>query len=104
MIKIFKYLNKKQVLQIFLSLIFIVASVYLALKIPDYMAKITIYVETPGHSVSEIIGEGKWMILCAFGSLLSSIIVGYLSAVISSSFSRDIRSRIFKKVEAFSKK
>lgn len=104
MIKIFKYLNKKQVLQIFLSLIFIVASVYLDLKIPDYMAKITIYVETPGHSVREIIGEGKWMILCAFGSLLSSIIVGYLSAVISSSFSRDIRSRIFKKVEAFSKK
>ena len=104
MIKIFKYLNKKQVLQIFLSLIFIVASVYLDLKIPDYMAKITIYVETPGHSVREIVGEGKWMILCAFGSLLSSIIVGYLSAVISSSFSRDIRSRIFKKVEAFSKK
>lgn len=104
MIKILKYLNKKQVLQIFLSLIFIVASVYLDLKIPDYMAKITIYVETPGHSVREIIGEGKWMILCAFGSLLSSIIVGYLSAVISSSFSRDIRSRIFKKVEAFSKK
>lgn len=104
MIKILKYLNKKQVLQLFLSLIFIVASVYLDLKIPDYMAKITIYVETPGHSVREIIGEGKWMILCAFGSLLSSIIVGYLSAVISSSFSRDIRSRIFKKVEAFSKK
>ena len=104
MIKIFKYLNKKQVLQLFLSLIFIVASVYLDLKIPDYMAKITIYVETPGHSVREIIGEGKWMILCAFGSLLSSIIVGYLSAVISSSFSRDIRSRVFKKVEAFSKK
>ena len=104
MIKILKYLNKKQVLQLFLSLIFIVASVYLDLKIPDYMAKITIYVETPNHSVREIIGEGKWMILCAFGSLLSSIIVGYLSAVISSSFSRDIRSRIFKKVEAFSKK
>ena len=104
MIKILKYLNKKQVLQLFLSLIFIVASVYLDLKIPDYMAKITIYVETPGHSVREIIGEGKWMILCALGSLLSSIIVGYLSAVISSSFSRDIRSRIFKKVEAFSKK
>lgn len=104
MIKIFKYLNKKQVLQIFLSLIFIVASVYLDLKIPDYMAKITLYVETPGHSVREIVGEGKWMILCAFGSLLSSIMVGYLSAVISSSFSRDIRSRIFKKVQAFSKK
>ena len=65
MIKILKYLNKKQGLQIFISLLLIVASVYLDLKIPDYMAKITMYVQTPGHSVSEIIGEGKWMILCA---------------------------------------
>lgn len=33
MIKIFKYLNKKQVWQIFLSLILIVGTVYLDLKI-----------------------------------------------------------------------
>lgn len=43
MIKIFKYLNKKQVIQIILSLLLIVASVYLDLKIPDYMSKITMY-------------------------------------------------------------
>lgn len=104
MIKIFKYLNKKQGLQILVSLLLIVASVYLDLKIPDYMAKITMYVQTPGHSVSEIIGEGKWMILCALASLLSTVLVGYLSSVISSSFSRDLRSSIFAKVESFSQK
>lgn len=104
MIKIFKYLNKKQVIQIILSLILIVASVYLDLKIPDYMSKITMYVQSPGHTVGEIIGEGKWMLLCALASLLSTILVGYLSAIISSSFSRDLRSRLFSKVESFSQK
>ncbi|MFQ9333371.1 MAG: ABC transporter ATP-binding protein, partial [Finegoldia magna] len=69
LIKIIRYLNKKQWMQIFLSFVFIVTQVYLDLKIPDYMSKITMYVESPGHSVSDIIGEGKWMLLCAFGSL-----------------------------------
>ena len=104
LIKIFKYLNKKQWIQILLSLVFIVTQVFLDLKIPDYMSKITMYVESPGHTVSDIVGEGKWMLLCAFGSLLSAIIVGYLASKISASFSKNLRSRIFSKVESFSMK
>lgn len=104
LIKIFKYLNKKQWIQILLSLVFIVTQVFLDLKIPDYMSKITMYVESPGHTVNDIIGEGKWMLLCAFGSLLSAIIVGYLASKISASFSKNLRSRIFSKVESFSMK
>ena len=62
------------------------------------------YVESPGHTVSDIIAEGKWMLLCAFGSLFSAIIVGYLASKISASFSKNLRSRIFSKVESFSMK
>lgn len=62
------------------------------------------YVESPGHTVSDIIGEGKWMLLCAFGSLISAIIVGFLASKVSASFSKDLRSRIFSKVESFSMK
>ena len=104
MIKIIRYLNKKQWMQILLSFVFIVTQVYLDLKIPDYMSKITMYVESPGHTVSDIIGEGKWMLLCAFGSLISAIIVGFLASKVSASFSKDLRSRIFSKVESFSMK
>ncbi|MDU7926425.1 MAG: ABC transporter permease, partial [Finegoldia magna] len=104
LIKIIRYLNKKQWMQILLSFVFIIAQVYLDLKIPDYMSKITMYVESPGHTVSDIIGEGKWMLLCAFGSLISAIIVGYLASKVSASFSKDLRSRIFSKVESFSMK
>ena len=104
LIRIIRYLNKKQWMQILLSFVFIVTQVYLDLKIPDYMSKITMYVESPGHSVSDIIGEGKWMLLCAFGSLISAIIVGFLASKVSASFSKDLRSRIFSKVESFSMK
>lgn len=104
LIRIIRYLNKKQWMQILLSFVFIITQVYLDLKIPDYMSKITMYVESPGHSVSDIIAEGKWMLLCAFGSLISAIIVGYLASKVSASFSKDLRSRIFSKVESFSMK
>lgn len=104
LIKIIRYLNKKQWMQILLSFVFIITQVYLDLKIPDYMSKITMYVESPGHTVSDIIGEGKWMLLCAFGSLISAIIVGFLASKVSASFSKDLRSRIFSKVESFSMK
>ena len=104
LIRIIRYLNKKQWMQILLSFVFIITQVYLDLKIPDYMSKITMYVESPGHTVSDIIGEGKWMLLCAFGSLISAIIVGYLASKVSASFSKDLRSRIFSKVESFSMK
>lgn len=104
LIRIIRYLNKKQWMQILLSFVFIVTQVYLDLKIPDYMSKITMYVESPGHTVSDIIGEGKWMLLCAFGSLISAIIVGFLASKVSASFSKDLRSRIFSKVESFSMK
>ena len=80
MIKIFKYLNKKQWMQILLSLVFIVTQVFLDLKIPDSMSKITMYVESPGYTVGDIIGEGKWMLMCAFASLYSSELYALITA------------------------
>ena len=50
MIKICKYLSKSEWFQLFLGLIFIVAGVYLQLKLPDYMADITTLVETIIHA------------------------------------------------------
>ena len=38
------------------------------------------------------------MLLCALGSLTSAVIVGYLTSFLSSDFSLNIRSKIFKKV------
>lgn len=41
------------------------------------------------------------MLACAFGSLISSIIVGYFAANIAATFSRDLRKDVFRKVEEF---
>ena len=86
---------------IILCIIFVVIQVWLDLKLPDYMSSITRLVQTEGSSMNEIILQGVYMLLCAFGSLLSAICVGYMSSLLSASFSKILRKKIFNKVEDF---
>jgi ABC-type multidrug transport system, ATPase and permease components len=102
MIKIFKYLKKMEWTLAGISLVFIVVQVWLDLKLPDYMSNITQLVITQGSRMSEILTAGGWMLLCAFGSLLSSIIVAAFAARIAANFSARLRSLLFEKVESFS--
>ncbi len=99
MIKLIKFWNKKDKLNIFLCILFVVGSVWLELKMPDYMSEITILVQTEGSKMKDILINGGYMLLCAFGSLICAVVTGYLSAHISSDFSKKIRKAIFDKVE-----
>ncbi len=101
MIKLIKKLTKKQVLLILISIIFIAFQVWLDLKIPDYMNEITKYVQTEGSTMSDVLKPGSKMVICAFGSLLSSVVVGYFAAYIAASFSKKLRKEIFEKVGTF---
>ncbi len=102
MLKIFKYLKPKDWLIVLISLVFIVAQVWLDLKLPDYMSDITKLVQTPGSEMSEIWKAGGYMLLCALGSLVATIIVGYFVSGIAAGLSRTLRSNVFRKVESFS--
>ncbi|MDR2720286.1 MAG: ABC transporter ATP-binding protein/permease, partial [Nitrososphaerota archaeon] len=102
MFKIFKYLSSKEWLLIGFSLVFIVAQVWLDLKLPDYMNEITMIVQTPGSAMSDVWIAGGYMILCTLGSLVAAVIVGFFAARIGASFSQRLRSLLFNKVESFS--
>ena len=97
MLKLFKNLNKKQILFMIISIVFIFVQVNLELKLPDYMANITKLVQTNGNS-HDILLEGGKMLGCALLSLMTSIIVGYLATYIASSFGMNIRGKVYRKV------
>ena len=101
MIKIFKNFTKKEYLLILLVAILVVFSVYLDLKMPEYMSDITVLVQTDGSKMNDILIAGAHMMLCAFGSLFCTIIVGYFTSLLAARFSRSVRRKIFTKVEAF---
>ncbi len=100
MLKLIKKLTKKQVLLVFISIAFVAFQVYLDLKIPDYMNEITKYVQS-GGTIKDVLKPGSYMVLCAFGSLLSSVIVGYFASYIAASFSKNLRKDIFSKIGSF---
>ena len=100
MLKLFKKFSKKDVLFIIISIIMIIAQVYLDLKTPDYMSEITQLVKTQGSQMSDIWKNGSMMLVCSLGSLILTIITGYLVANVAANLSKNIRKEIFEKVES----
>ena len=91
MFKLMKNFEKKDYLLIILVIFLIIAQVWLDLKMPDYMSEITMLVKTEGSKMSDILYNGGLMILCSFGSLISTIISGYFLALLASGFSSKLR-------------
>lgn len=102
MIQLFKKLKAIEWALFGVSFIFIIAQVWLDLKLPDYMSEITQLVQTPGSEMKEILVAGGWMLLCAFGSLATSMIAAAISAKIASNLSARLRLNLFDKVQSFS--
>lgn len=102
MFRLVKKFNKKDVSIVLVCLALISFQVWLDLKLPDYMSTITSLLQQESTQIKDILEQGVYMLLCAGGSLVSAIIVGYLASLLSSTFSRKIRRQIFDKVQSFS--
>lgn len=103
MLKVLKYLDKRQWGEAILASLFVVVMVFFDLTLPDYMSNITTLVETPGSEMGEIIEQGLLMLGCAIGSMIASCIVAYLAAKVGAGLSRTLRNEVFEKANELSK-
>lgn len=101
MFKLFKNFTKKDIAAIITCIALIVFQVWLDLRLPDYMSEITKLVQTEGSTILEILVQGGYMMVCAFGSLLSSFVVGYIASKLSANFSYTLRGKVYNKVLSF---
>ena len=99
MFKLLRRLQRRDYLYILLAVLFIAGQVGLELKMPEYMSTITRLVQTEGSEMREIVQNGAMMMLCAFGSLVSTIIAGWFVSRVGADFSYIIRKQVFDKVE-----
>ena len=98
---ILKYLNPKQWVLVCVCAVFIIFQIYLDLRIPEYMNAMTDAILD--GTAKELMGTyGAGMALCAFLSLCSSLIAGFIAAYITSELCRELRKRQFEKVQTFS--
>lgn len=98
MFKLFKNFDKKDYFFIFVVFLLVLFQVWLDLKMPDYMSAITRLVQSDGSKMAEILKNGGFMMLCAFGSLITAVFTGYIVSNVSSNFSMNIREKLFKKI------
>ena len=102
MTKLFRYLKKREWAMAAVSLVFIVAQIWLDLRLPEYMSEITILVQTEGSVMSDILSAGGKMLVCALASMLLAIATGFFSAIIAASISRTLQDKLYHKVLSFS--
>ncbi len=102
MVKLFRYLKKREWIMAAVSLVFIISQVWLDLRLPEYMSEITVLVQTDGSTMSEILTAGGKMLGCALGSMAMAIITCYFASVIAASVSKRLQSELYHKVLSFS--
>lgn len=100
MFKLIKYFKPYLwLIVVLLALTYI--QVYANLRLPDYTAQI-VNDGIVGNDHNVVINSGLWMLLITLIGAIATIGIGYLAAKIASGFARDIRNKIFEKVESFS--
>lgn len=101
MLKLMKKLNKKDYGIVIACIFLMIIQVWLELKIPEFMSKITSLVQTGSGTMNDILEQGFYMVSCALISFGTAVIIGYFAALLSASVSLKLRKRIFSKVESF---
>ncbi len=102
MIKILKEFSKKEVWLMIICIILIVGQVWIDLKLPEYMWKITELIETEGTQIQDIVRQWIQMLSITLISVLISMVLVFCSSKIAANFSAKLRARIYDKVQSFS--
>lgn len=104
MLKLFKKMHSREWKMAGICALLIIGQIYFELRLPDYMSNLTVLIETPGSSMSEVYRTGAEMLACTLASAALSILCGYLVSRIAGGFSYTIRELVFKKVADFGQK
>ncbi len=102
MVKLFKYMGRRDWLIALIAATFTVLRVYFELKIPELMKQVTELVMTEGNSLDMILSTGGRMLLTALGNLLVMLLVSVLSAYVGAGFATRLRILQFDRVSSFS--
>ncbi|MDO5861332.1 MAG: ABC transporter ATP-binding protein [Thermoplasmata archaeon] len=99
---ILKYFRRRDWLMVACCVALITGTVYLDLRIPEYMSEITYRLQN-GESPDIIASYGVNMIACAFGSLALAICTATLASRTAAALCRTLRQRQFSQIETWSR-
>lgn len=98
MLRLLRYLKKKECFLAIVSIALILVEVYFELRMPDYTKNLTSIVQSGTVDIGAVISNGLKMLLMAFLSMLCSIAVALILNRVSNTFSAVLRKEVFYKV------
>lgn len=103
MIKLLKYMKKRERMMVLVCILFIVGQIYFDLTMPDYMSDLTVLIKTDGSEMSDILTVGAKMLGCTLASAALAIACGFLTSKIASGYSYAVREKLFTHVMTLGK-
>ena len=79
----------------------ILGQIYFDLSLPDYMSSLTVLINTPGSTLSDILNTGLEMLGCTLASAVLCVVCGFLTARVAAGYSYAIREDVFHKIADF---
>ena len=101
MLKLLRKMRRREWTMAILCAVLILGQIYFDLRLPDYMSNLTVLINTPGSTMSDILNTGLEMLGCTLASAVLAVICGYLNARVSAGYGYSIREEVFHKIADF---
>ena len=101
MLRLLTKMRRRAAISAVICALFVMGQIYFDLALPDYMSEMTVMLETPGSTTSDIWDVGFKMLACAVASGVLCIVCSFLAARTASGFSYTLREELFHKVTDF---
>ena len=101
MLKLLRKMRGREWGMAVLCAVLILGQIYFDLSLPDYMSNLTVLINTPGSTMSDILNTGLEMLGCTLASAVLAVICGYLTARVAAGYGYSIREEVFHKIADF---
>ena len=101
MLKLLRRMQRREWTMAAVCVLFILGQIYFDLSLPDYMSSLTVLIETPGSTTSDILHTGLEMLGCTLASAVLCVACGFLTARVAAGFSYTMRRAVFNKIADF---
>lgn len=101
MLKLLRKMRRREWTMAILCAVLILGQIYFDLSLPDYMSNLTVLINTPGSTMSDILNTGLEMLGCTLASAVLAVVCGYLTARVAAGYGYSIREEVFHKIADF---
>ena len=93
MLKLLKYMKKRERWMVLACIALIIGQIYFDLTMPDFMSDLTVLINTSGSEMADIMLVGAKMLGCTLASAALAIACGFLTSRIAAGYSFAVRAQ-----------